>query len=95
MSEIIWEDKYRAETQATKELEREVERLSKRQKEDEEAFWEERDARVELQAQVERLKLLLEVAEDAVHGLMPRNLYHVRRARALKEWNAKADGENK
>ena len=27
MDEIIWEDMYRAETQATKELERDVERL--------------------------------------------------------------------
>jgi hypothetical protein len=34
-------------------LQAEVEKLSKRQKEDEAAFWEERDARVKIQAEVE------------------------------------------
>ena len=40
-------------------LQAKLEKLSKRQKADEEAFWEERDARVELQAEVEKLEARL------------------------------------
>ena len=41
-----------------------IETLRKRQKEDEEAFWEERDARVELQAKVERLESYLDALSN-------------------------------
>ena len=62
-----WRNRAELAEMENENLQAKLEKLSQRQKADEEAFWEERDARVEIESQVERLESIIRSRDTDAH----------------------------